>query len=139
MKVLRAVLIASIGLTFTSDAGRAEAPLGVCLNENAPPYSVRHNNVGAGFDLAVAEALAGRLGRTLEIRWFESKLDEARAKLGRARAAMGDKTHEASAAAQEYVMQNPWQSAGVLAAVGVVFGFCLGRQCGGLDAELPPE
>ena len=75
---------------------------------------------------------------TLRMR-FESKLDEARAKLGQARTAMSDKTHQASAAAQDYVTQNPWQSAGVLAAAGVVFGFCLGRQSGGPDVEVPHE
>ncbi len=63
-------------LVLASSAARAEETMKVCLDENAPPYSERRKNAGAGFDLAVAGALAGRLGRTLEITWFESKLDE---------------------------------------------------------------
>jgi len=68
--VLCAVLVLASGGSHAGDA------LSVCLNENAPPYSVRHKGSGAGFDLAVAEALARRLGRPLEVQWFDSKLDE---------------------------------------------------------------
>jgi ABC-type amino acid transport substrate-binding protein len=54
--------------------GLAEEALRVCLNENAPPYSQRDGD--GGFDMAVAKALAAKLGRTLEVQWYESKLDE---------------------------------------------------------------
>ena len=60
-------------------AVRAEATNGtlrVCLNENLPPYSVRHGNDGAGFDYLIAESLAKRLGQHFAVQWFESKLDE---------------------------------------------------------------
>ncbi|HYB83385.1 MAG TPA: hypothetical protein VED43_17465, partial [Mycobacterium sp.] len=50
--------------------------LRVCLNQDVPPYSVHRNNADSGFDLAVAEAVARRLGRSLTVQWFESKLDE---------------------------------------------------------------
>ena len=53
-----------------------EGTLRVCLNEDLPPYSVRHGNDGAGFDYLIAEALAKRLGQRLAVQWFESKLDE---------------------------------------------------------------
>jgi ABC-type amino acid transport substrate-binding protein len=57
---------------------RAADPLRVCLEENTPPYSV-HNEKDEtkshGFDLAVAEAIAKRLNRPLEIQWFETELD----------------------------------------------------------------
>jgi ABC-type amino acid transport substrate-binding protein len=55
----------------------ADEPLRVCLDEDLPPLSVHHRGKpGSGFDVALAEALADRLGRSLEIQWFESKLDE---------------------------------------------------------------
>jgi ABC-type amino acid transport substrate-binding protein len=51
--------------------------LRVCLDEDLPPLSVHHRGKPAsGFDVALAEAVAQRLGRSLEIQWFESKLDE---------------------------------------------------------------
>ena len=53
----------------------AEA-LRVCLDESIPLYSVHRGGTASGFDLAVAGAVAKRLGRTLEMQWFESKLDE---------------------------------------------------------------
>jgi ABC-type amino acid transport substrate-binding protein len=53
-----------------------EGTLRVCLNENLPPYSVRHGNDGAGFDYLIAESLAKLLGQRLAVQWFESKLDE---------------------------------------------------------------
>lgn len=57
-------------------AEASESTLRVCLNENLPPYSVRHGNDGAGFDYLIAQALAKRLGQRLAVQWFESKLDE---------------------------------------------------------------
>jgi ABC-type amino acid transport substrate-binding protein len=72
----RTTLVLSVVLALPSGGSRADDALRVCLNEDAAPYSVRHNGGGAGFDLAVAEALARRLGRPLEVEWFESKLDE---------------------------------------------------------------
>ncbi|MGO9330598.1 MAG: substrate-binding periplasmic protein [Steroidobacteraceae bacterium] len=85
MRALRLPALASaafvgIGCVLHSaPAVRAEANEGtlrVCLNEDLPPYSVRHGNDGAGFDYLIAEALAKRLGQRLAVQWFESKLDE---------------------------------------------------------------
>lgn len=51
--------------------------LSVCLDEDSPPLSLhRRGAPDSGFDVALAEALAARLGRPLKIQWFESKLDE---------------------------------------------------------------
>jgi ABC-type amino acid transport substrate-binding protein len=51
--------------------------LRVCLDEDLPPLSVHHRGKPAGgFDVALAQAVAQRLGRSLEVQWFESKLDE---------------------------------------------------------------
>ena len=55
----------------------ADGPLTICLDENLPPLSVHHGGKpDSGFDVALAHAIADRLGRPLKIQWFESKLDE---------------------------------------------------------------
>jgi ABC-type amino acid transport substrate-binding protein len=62
---------------FTAPAATAGEALRVCLDENLPPLSAHHRGVpDSGFDVALAQAVAARLGRPLEIQWFESKLDE---------------------------------------------------------------
>lgn len=51
--------------------------LKVCLDENLPPLSAHRKGApDRGFDVALAEAVAAKLGRPLKIQWFESKLDE---------------------------------------------------------------
>ena len=58
-------------------ARAADELLKVCLDENLPPLSVHHRGKpDSGFDVALAQAIAERLGRPLKIQWFESKLDE---------------------------------------------------------------
>jgi ABC-type amino acid transport substrate-binding protein len=55
----------------------ADEALKVCLDEDLPPLSAHHRGApDRGFDVALAQAVAGRLGRPLKIQWFESKLDE---------------------------------------------------------------
>ena len=55
----------------------AGGPLTICLDENLPPLSAhRGGKPDSGFDVALAHAIADRLGRPLKIQWFESKLDE---------------------------------------------------------------
>ncbi len=55
----------------------ADEALRVCLDEDLPPLSVHHRGKpDSGFDVALAQAVAERLGRPLKIQWFESKLDE---------------------------------------------------------------
>ena len=55
----------------------ADDVLKVCLDEDLPPLSSHHQGAAdRGFDVALAGAVAGRLGRPLRIQWFESKLDE---------------------------------------------------------------
>jgi ElaB/YqjD/DUF883 family membrane-anchored ribosome-binding protein len=70
---------------------------------------------------------------------FEMKLAESREKIGRTRAALGEKTQHATDAAHAYVKENPWQSAGVLTAAGAFLGFCLGRRSNGSDVDVPRE
>jgi ABC-type amino acid transport substrate-binding protein len=75
--VSRPCLVAVLAAAFALQGGasRAADALRICLNENAPPYSAHQKTGDAGFDLAVAGALAQRLGRTLSVQWFESKID----------------------------------------------------------------
>jgi ABC-type amino acid transport substrate-binding protein len=75
--------LASLGATialmaaFTVPAFGADAFLKVCLDENLPPLSAHHRGKpDTGFDVALAEAVAAKLGRPLKVQWFESKLDE---------------------------------------------------------------
>jgi ABC-type amino acid transport substrate-binding protein len=64
-------------LLVASSARAAGEPLKVCLNEDLPPLSAhRRGAPDAGFDVALAQAVAERLGRPLTIQWFESRLDE---------------------------------------------------------------
>lgn len=72
--MLAAALLAA--LTGAPGPVAAAAPLTVCLDENLPPWSVRHGAGGDGFDLRVAEQVAQHLGRALRVQWFGSRLDE---------------------------------------------------------------
>jgi ABC-type amino acid transport substrate-binding protein len=55
----------------------ADDVLKVCLDEDLPPLSSHHRGKpDSGFDVVLAQAIADRLGRSLRIQWFESKLDE---------------------------------------------------------------
>ena len=76
---MRAWLAASTAVLLlgVTAARAADEPLKVCLDEDLPPLSAHHRGQpDSGFDVALAQAVADRLGRPLEIQWFESKLDE---------------------------------------------------------------
>jgi ElaB/YqjD/DUF883 family membrane-anchored ribosome-binding protein len=59
---------------------------------------------------------------------FETMLSETRARIDRARAAVGEKTKHATDTTHAYVKENPWKSAGVFAAAGVMLGIFLRRR-----------
>ncbi|GLR89538.1 substrate-binding periplasmic protein [Bradyrhizobium iriomotense] len=64
-------------LAALATAADAADPLRICLDEDRPPLSVHHRGKpGTGFDVTLAQAIAQRLNRPLQIQWFESKLDE---------------------------------------------------------------
>ena len=67
--------VTSLFVVWLAAPARGEEALRVCLDANVPPWSVYHGTKGGGFDLAVADALAKRLGQTLAVQWFETKLD----------------------------------------------------------------
>ena len=70
-----AAILFSVVVMTTARAG--DDPLKVCLDEALPPLSVhQRGKPDSGFDVALAQAVADRLGRPLVIQWFESKLDE---------------------------------------------------------------
>ena len=79
-------------LLATATTARAdEDPLKVCLDENLPPLSMhQRGKPDSGFDVALAQAVAGRLGRPLKIQWFESKLDESSSPALEANALLSD-------------------------------------------------
>ena len=58
------------GLLLGAAPLRAAPDLAVCLEKNSAPYSFKHGAAAGGFDLAVAAAVAKRLGRTLTVQWF---------------------------------------------------------------------
>jgi ABC-type amino acid transport substrate-binding protein len=66
-------------LTFAAGSAapaRGEEALKVCLDAKVPPWSIHNRTQTGGFDMAVADAIARRLGRKLGVTWFESKLDQ---------------------------------------------------------------
>jgi ABC-type amino acid transport substrate-binding protein len=78
-------------LMAATTAHAAEGPLKVCLDENLPPLSLhQRGKPDSGFDVALAQAVANRLGRPLKIQWFESKLDESSSPALEANALLSD-------------------------------------------------
>lgn len=74
---LTASALAVLMAAAIAPAYAAGEPLRVCLDENLPPLSAhRKGTPDSGFDVALAEAIAAKLGRPLQIQWFGSKLDE---------------------------------------------------------------
>jgi len=54
---------------------RAGPALRVCLDRDVPPLSFKRGEATGGFDLAVSQAVAKRLGRDLAVQWFEGGRD----------------------------------------------------------------
>jgi ABC-type amino acid transport substrate-binding protein len=75
---LAAAAVAAVTMAACAVPARAaDETLKVCLDEDLPPLSAHHRGKpDSGFDVALAQAVADRLGRPLRIQWFESKLDE---------------------------------------------------------------
>jgi ABC-type amino acid transport substrate-binding protein len=87
----RLAVVAAVLLATATAAHAAEEPLKVCLDENLPPLSLhQRGKPDSGFDVALAQAVADRLGRPLKIQWFESKLDESSSPALEANALLSD-------------------------------------------------
>jgi ABC-type amino acid transport substrate-binding protein len=87
----RWLAVATVLLATAAAARADDDPLKVCLDENLPPLSMhQRGKPDSGFDVALAQAVAGRLGRPLKIQWFESKLDESSSPALEANALLSD-------------------------------------------------
>ena len=87
----RLVAVAAALLATATTVRAAEDPLKVCLDENLPPLSMhQRGKPDSGFDVALAQAVAERLGRPLKVQWFESKLDESSSPALEANALLSD-------------------------------------------------
>jgi ABC-type amino acid transport substrate-binding protein len=87
----RLLAVAAALLATATTVRAAEDPLKVCLDENLPPLSMhQRGKPDSGFDVALAQAVAERLGRPLKVQWFESKLDESSSPALEANALLSD-------------------------------------------------
>src|SRR6476659_10755585 len=59
-------------LVLISPVAKAAEPLRICLDDNAPPFSFKRASRTGGFDVALAQAIADKLGRGLSVQWFEA-------------------------------------------------------------------
>ena len=66
------------GLLLLLAGAAAAEPLTVCVDENNPPFSSKRKAGESGFDLALARAVAERLGRPLALQWFEGEYEKER-------------------------------------------------------------
>ena len=89
--MMRRLAALALVLATATTAHAAEDPLKICLEENLPPLSMhQRGKPDSGFDVTLAQSLAARLGRTLKIQWFESKLDETSSPALEANALLSD-------------------------------------------------
>jgi ABC-type amino acid transport substrate-binding protein len=70
--IFAAVLLVVAGLVKPACA---EEVLRVCLDANVPPWSMYDGAKRGGFDWAVADMVAKRIGRRFAVQWFETKPD----------------------------------------------------------------
>jgi ABC-type amino acid transport substrate-binding protein len=118
-RLLHPVAVAVLLAAGAAAANDGTPPLTVCLNKDNKPFSYSLQGQTGGFDLAVAQAVARRLQRPLDVRWYEKER--------RRRGAVSVKT-------------SVLVSAGVCQLVG---GFplvqsSLERPAGGEETTLPP-
>jgi len=67
--------IASLWL-YVKTRGKEQEALSVCVAEGNPPYAARAKGAAAGFDVALAAAVAARLQRPLKLLWYEVELEK---------------------------------------------------------------
>jgi ABC-type amino acid transport substrate-binding protein len=61
--------------TYVRNRGQEPTPLRVCAAENNPPLSQKVRRQARGLDIAVAQAIARDMGRSLEVVFFESEYE----------------------------------------------------------------
>lgn len=72
----QAALAAALLAWASAPAAADPAPLRVCLDGRNPPFSAQRD--ASGFDVAVARAVAGRLGVAFAPQWYENDRDNNR-------------------------------------------------------------
>ena len=79
---------------------------------------------------ALLKATAGQGGEAVAAvrAKAEASLDEAKARMADAQAALRVRTMAAARATDEYVHTHPWQSIGAAVGVGLVIGLLIGRR-----------
>lgn len=74
---MRALCAAWLGAFAMNASGAAGTePLRLCMAEDSEPYSAVDNGQARGFDVAMMRAVAERIGRGLELVWFEGRYDK---------------------------------------------------------------
>ena len=72
--VTRRYLLAALSaLTLAASQAEAAEPLRICLDDSAPPFSFNSDGKARGFDLALAQAIAGKFDRSLSVQWFSTE------------------------------------------------------------------
>jgi ABC-type amino acid transport substrate-binding protein len=71
--LLSAALAVMTAMPGMAAADQSAEALTVCLNKDNKPFSYLTAGQAGGFDLAVAQAVARRLNRPLEVRWYEKE------------------------------------------------------------------
>ncbi len=61
---------------YVKTRGKAPDALSVCVAEGNAPYAARAKGTAAGFDVALAAAVAARLHRPLKLLWYEVELEK---------------------------------------------------------------
>jgi len=69
--LLAAPIVAQVGVAQADD----KPALRVCLQSRQPPLSFQSGDGPRGFDVALIQVIADRLGRTAQVQWFVSRDD----------------------------------------------------------------
>ena len=84
--------------------------------------------ISQGEDLLKATtAEAGEVASAGRLK-MEAQVANARAKLAELEGSLSERSRAAARATDRYVHENPWQSMGVAAGVGVILGLLIGRR-----------
>lgn len=67
------LLVVLAALTLAASQARAAEQLRMCLDDGAPPFSFNSDGKSGGFDLTLAQAIAGKLDRILSVQWFSTE------------------------------------------------------------------
>lgn len=72
-RALTFVAGAALCMSMGAQAADASDSLTVCLNKDNAPFSSNKENGPGGFDYLMAQAVSKKLGRKLEVKWYEKE------------------------------------------------------------------